>query len=151
MADLYAIANGAAVSLGALRGIAGSARLNEAEIVAATLDSFKRAVTVPGFSGLDLVANPVPDSIKGLAGKLSKFAIGWTDGTAAPTVAADDFVFPSTRSFLRVTGSFIDLAERLTEDGKRHVISLHTQSDLPTWIETGDSGPDLNITLKKKA
>ena len=41
---------------------------------------------------------------------VAKWAIGWADGTAAPTVDTDgDFVLPTTRSFLTFEGYVADL------------------------------------------
>lgn len=37
------------------------------------------------------------------------FAVGWSDGTAPPTVDSSGFVFPTTRSYLEVLASVTDV------------------------------------------
>lgn len=150
MAELYVITNGAALPLGPLRGAAGGAQLSEADIAALPIERLDRAIDVPIYGGIDLIANPVPDAVKALVGQVAKFAIGWTDGTAAPTVTAGEFVFPATRSFIKVSGPVLDLAERFTESGKQTVIRLHHPNDQQDWIAGGASAPRLDITLSKK-
>lgn len=45
-----------------------------------------------------------------VAGTSLKWALGWSDGTAAPTVTTGDFVLPTTRSFLEFDGFIQDVS-----------------------------------------
>lgn len=44
-----------------------------------------------------------------VAGTTLKWALGWSDGTAAPTAAAGEFTLPDTRSFLAFDGFIQDV------------------------------------------
>lgn len=44
-----------------------------------------------------------------IAGTSLKWALGWSDGNAAPTVTAGDFTLPTTRSFLKFEGFIQDV------------------------------------------
>jgi len=45
-----------------------------------------------------------------VAGTNLKWALGWSDGTAAPTAAAGEFTLPDTRSFLSFEGYVQDVS-----------------------------------------
>lgn len=55
-------------------------------------------------------SNPVHEDLHAayVAGDTLKWALGWSDGTTAPTATAGDFTLPTTRSFITFDGFIQD-------------------------------------------
>lgn len=83
-----------------------------------------------------------------------KLAVGFDDGTAAPTAAAGEFVLPTTRSYETITCRVADLTDRLTDTGPMTIIhySMAMQS-LVDWYAGVNEGSSGLLTTKftKKA
>lgn len=63
-------------------------------------------------------------------------ALGWSDGTAAPTAAAGAFVFPSraTRGFVNIGGIISNITERNTDTGIVSTIFFDISKDQLTKV-----------------
>ena len=67
--------------------------------------SYEAGLATPGQASVTVQFDPAEDSHIALydlwtsGAPPAKWAIGWSDGVAPPTVAAGDFVFPTTRTF----------------------------------------------------
>lgn len=159
MVELYAIDNsGAALPLGPLLGVSGSRKLTRSDFAQCTFGQFRRAATPAPASSTDILINPLPKDIHTLlhtrasSGEPVKLALGWSDGSAAPTVTAGAFVFPGSRSFIGMNALVHELAERLTEDGKATEVRLRFNIDASTWFEDGTLAPagSLSFTQSTK-
>lgn len=69
----------------------------------------------PGAASFEVQFDPSSEIHKDLhdaykAGTVLKWALGWSDGTAAPTVATSLYTLPATRSFLSFDGYVQDIA-----------------------------------------
>ena len=76
--------------------------------------TFMPGLMSPGSAQFSIQFDPTNSVHKDLhaayvAGDSLKWALGWSDGTAAPTVAAGEFDLPTTRSFLEFEGFIQDV------------------------------------------
>lgn len=109
--NLYAIdpTDDSLVTVACVTSISGvTAARDQIEVTCleANARSYESGMVTPGAVSLGLNFDPTKTSHEFLhdlyvAGTTTKFAIGWSDGTAAPTVdSAGDFVTPTTRTWL---------------------------------------------------
>ena len=78
--------------------------------------SYKRGLKTPGQAAITLNIDPANAShvrlyelSEGIANQNLKFALGWSDGTAAPTVDSNsDFNLPNTRTWFTFEGYVAD-------------------------------------------
>lgn len=78
--------------------------------------TYKKGLRTPGAASLTINADPEKESHTRLhelseddADRNVKFAVGWSDGTAAPTADSDgDWVLPSTRTWFTFDGYVAD-------------------------------------------
>lgn len=115
---------------------------NDDTCLEATERSYKPGIREPGQGSLGLNADPTNDShirmhemyeddtIDGM-----RWAIGWSDGTAAPTVDSNgDFVFPTTRTFYSWNAYIADFPFDFQQNTvvKSQVSLQRTQGDATT-------------------
>lgn len=113
------------------------------------LESFVRTylsgLETPGTGSLGINPDPTKDShyrlykatkpING-ARPVLQFAIGWADGTAAPTLDSnDDMVFPTTRSWIYFDGYVSDFPmEFALNAAVSSTVSIQRTGDRAGWI-----------------
>lgn len=114
---LYWIKGGTTVQEVAATSISGlSAQRDNIETtdLTQTAKTFMPGLMSPGSAQFSIQFDPSNAVHKDLhaayvAGDTIKWALGWSDGTTAPTVTAGDFVLPTTRSFLEFEGFIQDV------------------------------------------
>lgn len=114
--NLYFI-NGAAVVAVAATSISGlSAQRDSLESTDLTMNAktFMPGLLSPGSAQFSIQFDPSDTTHKALhdayvAGTSLKWALGWSDGTAAPTVTLGEFTLPTTRSFMTFNGFIQDV------------------------------------------
>lgn len=114
---LYFIKGGTTVQAVAATNISGiSAQRDSIDTTDLTLTAktFMPGLMSPGSAQFAIQFDPTNTVHKDLhaayvAGETLKWALGWSDGSAAPTCAAGVFVLPTTRSFLSFEGFIQDV------------------------------------------
>lgn len=103
-----------AVAATNISGISAQRDSLESTDLTATAKTFMPGLMSPGsaqftiqFDPSNTVHKKLHDAYK--AGTTLKWALGWSDGTAAPTVTAGNFTLPTTRSFLSFEGFIQDV------------------------------------------
>ena len=114
---LYAIdTDGTTVLTVALKSISGvSASKEQLETTELDMDArtYVAGLATPGAATFEVQFDPANTTHTTLhtrykAGDVLKWAIGWADGTAAPTATAGAWTLPTTRSFLDFDGYISD-------------------------------------------
>lgn len=117
--SLYFIAPGVTpevIKVGAVTSISGinasrdQIETTDLESVAHTYES---GLMAPGAATFAIQFDPSNAGHKKLhelfvSGEVLNWALGWSDGTVAPTTAGNGFVFPTARSFLKFDGYVAD-------------------------------------------
>lgn len=114
---LYWIKDGAtvhAVAATNLSGISAQRDSIETTDLTSAAKTFMPGLMSPGSAQFAIQFDPSNTVHKDLhaayvAGDTIKWALGWSDGTAAPTVTTGDFTLPTTRSFLTFDGFIQDV------------------------------------------
>ena len=98
-----------------ISGVTAARDQVETTCLEAQARSYESGMVTPGAVSLGLNFDPASTSHGFLhdlyvAGTTTKFAIGWSDGTVAPTVdSAGDFVLPTSRTWLTFDGYISDM------------------------------------------
>lgn len=97
-----------------INGISASRDSIETTTLADSAKTFAPGLMSPGSAQFTIQFDPSNSAHKDLhaayvAGTVLKWALGWSDGTAAPTAAAGAFTLPTTRSFLAFEGYVQDV------------------------------------------
>lgn len=103
--------------------------------------SFMPGLRTPGQATIGLNADPAKSTHVRLF-ELSqenpqpvlKFAVGWSDGTTAPTVTAGDFVLPTTRTFFTFQGYVSDFPFDFAQNTVVTTTVTVQRSGGSTWI-----------------
>lgn len=114
---LYFIKGGTtvqAVAATTINGLSAQRDSIETTDLTATAKTFLPGLMSPGSAQFAIQFDPSNAVHKDLhasyvAGETLKWALGWSDGSAAPTVTAGDFTLPTTRSFLTFGGFIQDV------------------------------------------
>ena len=114
---LYWIKDDTTVQMVAATSISGiSAQRDSMETTDLTMDAktFMSGLMSPGSAQFTLQFDPSNAVHKDLhdayvAGDTLKWALGWSDGTTAPTATAGEFTLPTTRSFITFDGFIQDV------------------------------------------
>lgn len=97
-----------------ISGISAQRDSIETTDLEANAKTFMPGLMSPGSAQFAIQFDPTSTVHKDLhaayvAGTEIKWALGWSDGTAAPTAAAGEFTLPTTRSFLSFEGFIQDV------------------------------------------
>lgn len=97
-----------------INGISASRDSIETTTLSDNAKTFAPGLMSPGSAQFTIQFDPSNTAHKDLhaayvAGTVLKWALGWSDGTAAPTAAAGAFTLPTTRSFLAFEGYVQDV------------------------------------------
>lgn len=96
-----------------IEGISGAREQIETTCLEDQARSYEAGLSTPGTAGITLNFDPQNESHVRLhelfvAGTKFDVAIGWSDGTAAPTMNTDfDFVFPTSRTFIQISDAYV--------------------------------------------
>lgn len=88
-----------------ISGITASRDQIETTCLEAQARSYEAGMLTPGAANFGINVDPADASHVRLhelyaEGASLKWALGWSDGTAAPTISGGDFVLPTTRSWI---------------------------------------------------
>lgn len=98
-----------------LTGISASRDQIETTCLSSNARTYEAGLAAPGAANFTINFDPSDASHERLhelyvAGEVLEWAVGWSDGTAAPTSqSTDGFVLPTTRSWLEFDGFISDL------------------------------------------
>ena len=113
------------------------------------LDAFERSyqpgLRTPGQATMGLNADPRNESHLTLYGlsrqnpsPILKYAVGWSDGTAAPTIAVDEgFELPTTRTWFTFEGYIADFPFDFTQNTVVTTEISIQRSGNSAWIKKG--------------
>lgn len=123
-------------------GISGISATRE-QIETTDLESSSRTYVAglasPGTASFEIQFDPSSAAHTALhalytAGTTCEWALGWSDGTTVPTVAASVMTCPTTRSWLKFTGFVTDLTFDFSQNGVvKANVSLQV-NNFPTLI-----------------
>lgn len=104
-----------AVDAVSISGISAQRDSIETTTLSDNAKTFAPGLMSPGSAQFTIQFDPSNTAHKDLhaayvAGTQIKWALGWSDGTAAPTAVGSAFTLPTTRSFLTFDGYVSDLA-----------------------------------------
>lgn len=104
------------VSVKQVSGIsAGRSQIEITDLAETTAKKFVSGLAEPGQATFELQFDPSSTNHTTLhghykAGTVLKFALGWSDGTAEPTITADALTTPTTRTWLKFEAYIIDMS-----------------------------------------
>lgn len=103
-----------AVAATNISGISSQRDSIETTDLTSTAKTFAAGLMSPGNAQFSIQFDPSNAVHKKLheayvAGTSLKWALGWSDGTAAPTITTGNFTLPTTRSFLQFEGFIQDV------------------------------------------
>lgn len=104
-----------AVAATNISGISAQRDSIETTNMSDTAKTFLPGLMSPGSAQFSIQFDPSDAVHKKLhaayvAGTTIKWALGWSDGTAAPTITGSNFTLPATRSFLSFEGFIQDVS-----------------------------------------
>ena len=99
-----------------ISGISASrSQIEVTDLAETTAKRFVSGLAEPGQATFELQFDPgnadhkiIHDLYK--AGTVVKWALGWSDGTAAPTIADDELETPTTRTWVKFDGYITDMS-----------------------------------------
>lgn len=100
----------------AISGISASrSQIETTDLAETTAKTYVSGLAEPGQATFELQFDPSSTTHKELHtmyknGTVSSWALGWSDGTAAPTVEDSEFVLPTTRTFLTFDAYLTDIS-----------------------------------------
>ncbi|NWN92297.1 phage tail protein [Marinobacter adhaerens] len=112
--------------------------------------SYKPGLRTPGQATMGLNADPKNDSHLTLynlsrqnPSPVLKFAVGWSDGTDAPTISSgsDDFDLPETRTWFTFQGYIADFPFDFSQNTVVTTELSIQRSGGSNWIKKGATGP----------